>query len=95
MSDTVTIFLHKERVTVLLHPPCSSDHAPHDLPFSEIENLPRWIEILLQTGAWICPIPTTGTLPVFVCIEVLLPSQPNGVMLSVVSLPNNTFSGQS
>ena len=27
----------------------------------------------------------------FVCVEVLWPSQPNGVMSSVVSLPNHTF----
>ena len=32
---------------------------------------------------------------VFVCVEVLRPSQPNGVMSSVVSLPNNTFTGQA
>ena len=31
----------------------------------------------------------------FVCVEVLLPSQPNGVMLSAVSLPNHTFTGQT
>ena len=30
-----------------------------------------------------------------VCVEVLRPSQPNGVMLSVVSLPKNTFAGQA
>ena len=30
-----------------------------------------------------------------VCVEVLQPSQPNGVMLSVVSLPNHTFTGQA
>ena len=27
----------------------------------------------------------------FVCVEVLRPSQPNGVMLSAVSLPNHTY----
>ena len=27
----------------------------------------------------------------FVCVEVLPPSQPNGVMLSVVSLPNHFY----
>ena len=32
---------------------------------------------------------------VFVCVEVLLPSQPNGVMSSAVSLPNHTFTGQA
>ena len=32
---------------------------------------------------------------VFVCVEVLWPSQPNGVMSSAVSLPNHTFTGQA
>ena len=32
---------------------------------------------------------------VCVCVEVLQPSQPNGVMLSTVSLPNHTFTGQA
>ena len=31
----------------------------------------------------------------FVCVEVLRFSQPNGVMSSAVSLPNHTFTGQS
>ena len=31
----------------------------------------------------------------FVCVEVLRPSQPNGVMSSVVSLPNHTFTRQA
>ena len=30
-----------------------------------------------------------------VCAEVLWPSQPNGVMSSIVSLPNHTFIGQA
>ena len=30
-----------------------------------------------------------------VCVEVLRPSQPNGVMSSAVSLPNYTFTGQA
>ena len=30
-----------------------------------------------------------------VCVEVLQPSQPNGVMLNAVSLPNLTFTGQA
>ena len=34
-------------------------------------------------------------LKVFVCVEVLRPSQPNGVMSSAVSLPNHTFTGQA
>ena len=31
----------------------------------------------------------------FVCVEVLRPIQPNGVMSSAVSLPNHTFTGQA
>ena len=31
----------------------------------------------------------------FVCVEVLRPSQPNWVMSSEVSLPNHTFTGQA
>ena len=31
----------------------------------------------------------------FVCVEVLPPSQPNRVMSSAVSLPNHTFTGQA
>ena len=31
----------------------------------------------------------------FVCVEVLRASQPNGVMSSAVSLPNHTFTGQA
>ena len=32
---------------------------------------------------------------VFVCVEVLRPSQPDGVMSSEVSLPNHTFTGRA
>ena len=32
---------------------------------------------------------------IFVCVEVLRPSQPNGVMSSAVSLPNHMFTGQA
>ena len=34
-------------------------------------------------------------IKLFVCVEVLQPSQPNGVMSSMVSLPNHTFTGQA
>ena len=34
-------------------------------------------------------------LPDFVCVEVLRPCQPSGVMSSAVSLPNHTFTGQA
>ena len=35
------------------------------------------------------------TSPQGLCVEVLWPSQPNGVMSSAVSLPNHTFTGQA
>ena len=39
---------------------------------------------------------TTLTSPLcIVSVEVLRPSQPNGVMSSAVSLPNHTFNGQA
>ena len=31
----------------------------------------------------------------FVCVEALWPSQSNGVMLTAVSLPNHTLTGQA
>ena len=31
----------------------------------------------------------------FVCVAVLRPSQPNGVMSSAISLPNHMFTGQA
>ena len=31
----------------------------------------------------------------FVCVAVLQPSQPNGVMSSAISLPSHTFTGQA
>ena len=36
-----------------------------------------------------------GDLVLFVCVEVLRPSQPNKVMSSAVSLPNHTSTGQA
>ena len=36
-----------------------------------------------------------NSVDLFVCVEVLWPSQPNGVISSVVSLPNHTFTGQA
>ena len=34
-------------------------------------------------------------MALFVCVEVLRPSQTNGIMSSAVSLPNHTFTGQA
>ena len=36
-----------------------------------------------------------SSLFMFVCVEVLRPIQPNGVMSSAVSLPNHTFTVQA
>ena len=36
-------------------------------------------------------LPTT----MFICVEILRPSQLTGFMLSAVSLPNHTFTGQA
>ena len=44
----------------------------------------------LNTEINICP-----SYYLFVCVEVLQPSQPNRVMSSAVSLPNHTFTGQA
>ena len=40
-------------------------------------------------------IPFAIQICIFVCVEVLRPSQPNWVMSSAVSLPNHTFTGQA
>ena len=39
----------------------------------------------------LCVITNQNTC--IVCVEVLRPNQPNGVMSSAVSLPNHTFTG--
>ena len=41
------------------------------------------------------PIVVAQKVVLFVCVEVLRPSQPNGVISSAVSLPNHTFTGQA
>ena len=46
----------------------------------------------ISSGSTVCIGIYTG---LFVCVEVLWPSQPIGVMLSAVSLPNHTFTGQA
>ena len=52
-----------------------------------------WLRTLGLSPAWVVGF-TRAFLKLFhiVCVEVLWPSQPNRVMLSVVSLPNHTFS---
>ena len=45
----------------------------------------------MPQNSWLATEPLTKP----VCVEVLWPSQPNGVMSSVVSLTNHTFIGQA
>ena len=47
----------------------------------------------LKLHAWL--LTQSWLITLFVCVEVLRPSQPNGVMSSAVSLPNHTFTGQA
>ena len=57
-------------------------------------NLCFWAEIWKVMYTHVNPSFTLQKW-VFVCVEVLRPSQPNGVMSSAVSLPNHTFTGQA
>ena len=42
-----------------------------------------------------CAISSHDSVGMLDCVEVLRPSQPNGVMSSAVSLPNHMFTGQA
>ena len=53
----------------------------------------RFIRIYLLLFVYIYACASFNRL--FVCVEVLLPIQPNGVMLSAISLPKHTFTGQA
>ena len=66
----------------------------------EVEVLFQGIPIncLIDTGSQVTTITESffrRLTDCFVCVEVLRPSQPNGVMSSAVSLPNHTFTGQA
>ena len=55
--------------------------------------------LVLNKVSFPCWCTTGSSFPagvcLFVCVEVLRPSQPNGVISSAVSLPNHTFTGQA
>ena len=55
----------------------------------------NYINISEQIDLYMHQNTSIYVLCMFVCVEVLWPSQPNGVMSSVVSLPNHTFTGQA
>ena len=50
---------------------------------------------LLASNQVLCNMGSYHFMMLFVCVEVLQPSQPNGVRSSVVRLPNHTFTGQA
>ena len=52
-------------------------------------------EIWWKLAKWFLKSPDFIHVNSTVCVEVLWPSQPNGVMSSAVSLPNHTFTGQA
>ena len=62
-----------------------------DLKFSTENGLPKYAHSAIICGQIGCGKKDF----VLVCVEVLRPSQPNGVMSSLVSLPNHTFTGQA
>ena len=71
--------------------PVSGIHTSvHKMILAGISNFSNLAEEykkkLLKSWVFIC---------LFVCVEVLRPSQPSGVMFSGVSLPNHTFTGQA
>ena len=56
---------------------------------------------IISTAILLFPLIQEGQLLVigksmmFVCVDVLRPSQPNRVMSSAISLPNHMFTGQA
>ena len=53
------------------------------------------VNILKSFSCWQKIMFDTSCCLLFVCVEILRPSQPNGVMSSMVSLPNHMFTGQA
>ena len=51
--------------------------------------------VYIETRVWKQDHARGGAVCLFVCVEVLRPSQPSGVMSSVVSLSNHMFTGQA
>ena len=53
------------------------------------------LQFTFDANLYLVRRPMIGQTKMFVCVEVLRPSQPNGVMSSAVSLSNHTFTGQA
>ena len=72
---------------------------------TDVHRLGFFSPLILFVLKFYCPVNPMGSCRVqsvylttrllFVCVEVLWPSQPNGVMSSALSLPNHTFTGQA
>ena len=69
-----------------VYPDETAHYEPSHL---DLRCLPKPIIIAYQGRA------KSSVTNLFVCVEVLRPSQPNGVMSSAVILPNHTFTGQA
>ena len=53
-----------------------------------------FMSLLRIMNPGVCTMSLSADYVMFVCVEVLRPSQPLGVMSSTVGLPNHTFTGQ-
>ena len=77
----------------------SKTHIQLTLVISNSKGLSEILRDIRTSTYQICGIEEkiirTTTFVCVVCVEVLRPSQPNGVMSSAVSLPNHTFTGQA
>ena len=82
------IVLHEVRITSQII--CNS---LNNVPFSYHTQLPILHAIYHTTFQLTCNF--LDHMQYFVCVDVLRPSQPNGVMSSAVSLLNHTFTGQA
>ena len=61
----------------------------------DINSYTEWLTVQIQIS-WLLKKQTDLDLHyLFVCVEVLWPSQPNGVISSAVSLANHMFTGQA
>ena len=80
-SADIFLILRKDMLWVLIRSALPKHMCTYNICFcGEIRNI-MWIYLLI--------------LSLFVCVEVLRPSQPSGVMSSVVSVPNYRFTGQA
>ena len=82
---------------------CQADDS-HEMPRFIFYQLKKKKIRMLSTAnfawcfelkTWAQLFKTNNVVSLFVCVEVLRPSQPNGVMSSMVNLPNHKFTGQA